>query len=291
MKKGLGRGLDSLLIDNSIETADDSPMKMLHTADVEPNRDQPRKHFDKEKLDELANSLAEHGLVQPIVVRQMDNGRYQIISGERRWRAARIAGLTEIPAIVRSMDDKEVAEISLIENLQREDLNIVEEAEGYRRLIDEFHLTQEAAAKRVGKSRPVIANALRILALPKDVLQMAIEGKLSSGHARTLLPLCECYSESEVTDVAKKIISTDMTVRETENAVRLMLQKKEQPPKKLTSRNHDIYFRDLEKQFTAQWGRKVKINTVNGKKGKIEFEFYDKDDLNALIARLQETEM
>ena len=193
MSKGLGRGLEGLFEDNAplIDKIDEKQLLFVKISDVEPNRDQPRKAFDKQALEELSASVADRGLLQPIIARKIDGDRYQIVSGERRWRAARMAGLTEVPVIVKDLSDKEALEIGLIENLQRENLNVVEEAKGYKALIDEFSLTQEQVAEKVGKSRPAVANAMRILALPDETLDLVLDGKLSSGHARALLPLAE----------------------------------------------------------------------------------------------------
>ena len=223
MKKqtGLGRGLEDLFAENSIDiSVDDGQVIFVGISEVEPNKGQPRKFFDKEKIAELASSVAEHGLLQPIIVRK--NGqRYQIISGERRWRASRMAGLKEIPVIVRDIDDRTALEIGLIENLQREDLNAVEEARGYRQLIDEYGLTQEEIAKSVGKSRPAVANAMRILALPQEVLDLVLAGKLSSGHARAMLPLMETMPPEKLILLAKDVVDKDITVRQIENMSRV----------------------------------------------------------------------
>ncbi|MBQ1272312.1 MAG: ParB/RepB/Spo0J family partition protein [Clostridia bacterium] len=286
MKKGLGKGLDALLFDNATDNVlSDGPIRTVSLQSVEPNKKQPRKYFDKEALQVLADSIAANGLLQPIVVRGIDGGRYQIISGERRWRACRMAGLQEVPVVVREEDDRAALELGLIENLQREDLNVVEEAEGYRVLMTEYSLTQEQVAVKVGKSRPVVANALRILALPEDVLTLVLTGNLSSGHARTLLPLCDALSEEEVYKVAKEVSDKNLTVRETEALVRSKLGKKKAIAKPVKKK--DVYITELEGSLTRAYGRKVKILAPKGKaKGKIELEFYNTDDLNDLIARL-----
>ena len=220
MAKGLGRGLEGLFEDNAplTDEADGKNLVFVKISDVEPSRDQPRKSFDRQTLEELASSIADRGLLQPIIVRRADGDRYRIVSGERRWRAARIAGLTEVPVIIKDLSDKEALEIGLIENLQRENLNIVEEAKGYKALIDEFSLTQEQVAEKVGKSRPAIANAMRILALPEETLDLVLEGKLSSGHARALLPLAErAESKKKFSELVKMIIDKGLTVRDVEN--------------------------------------------------------------------------
>ncbi|MBQ1216522.1 MAG: ParB/RepB/Spo0J family partition protein [Clostridia bacterium] len=284
MKKGLGKGLDALLFDNSTTPAavEEGPVKTVSLQLVEPNKKQPRKYFDKEALEVLAQSIAENGLLQPLVVRACEGGRYQIISGERRWRACRLAGLREIPVVVREEDDRGALELGLIENLQREDLNVVEEAEGYRVLMEEYSMTQEQVASKVGKSRPAVANALRILSLPEDVLALTLNGGLTSGHARALLPLCDKWSEEEVCKFARSVSEKALSVRDTENLVRLQLGKKSarQPRKK------DIYLAELEHSMTRAFGRKVRISAPKGKaKGKIELEYYNTEDLNDLLAR------
>jgi ParB family chromosome partitioning protein len=284
MKKGLGKGLDALLFDNATDDiVTEGPIRTVSLQAVEPNKKQPRKYFDKEALQVLADSIAANGLLQPLVVRAIDGGRYQIISGERRWRACRMAGLQEIPVVVREEDDRAALELGLIENLQREDLNVVEEAEGYRVLMSEYSLTQEQVAAKVGKSRPAVANALRILALPEKVLSLILSGNLSSGHARTLLPLCDAISEEEVVKTATSVSEKNLSVRETEALVRARLSKK--PPRPVKKK--DVYLTELETSMTRSFGRKVKISAPKGKaKGKIELEFYNTDDLNDLIARL-----
>ena len=285
VKKGLGKGLDALLLDNSIdEVLSEGPVRTVSLQAVEPNKKQPRKYFDKEALQVLADSIAANGLLQPIVVRAVDGNRYQIISGERRWRACRMAGLQEVPVVVREEDDRAALELGLIENLQREDLNVVEEAEGYRVLMAEYAMTQEQVAAKVGKSRPAVANALRILALPEDVLTLVLKGDLSSGHARALLPLCEAILPEAVYKQALAVAEKNLSVRETEALVRSLLNKKNTPPK---VRKKDLYLTELEHNMTRSFGRKVKIQAPKGKaKGKIELEFYNTDDLNELVARL-----
>ncbi len=284
MKKGLGKGLDALWLDNSTESVlSDGPIRTVSLQAVEPNKNQPRKYFDKEALQVLADSIAVNGLLQPLVVRQIEGGRYQIISGERRWRACRMAGLQEVPVVVREEDDRAALELGLIETLQREDLNVVEEAEGYRVLMSEYAMTQEQVAQKVGKSRPAVANALRILSLPADALTLVLHGSLTSGHARALLPLCDALPAEEVFRAAKEVADKNFTVRETEAFVRSKLAKKTRPaPKK-----KDIYLAELEQSMARSFGRKVKISAPKGKaKGKIELEFYNTEDLNDLIARL-----
>lgn len=283
MKKGLGKGLDALLYDNSTEQTEQGPLRTVSLQLVEPNKKQPRKHFDKEALQVLSDSIAANGLLQPLVVRELGNGRYQIISGERRWRASRMAGLQEIPVVIREEDDRGALELGLIENLQREDLNVVEEAEGYKELIESYSMTQEQVAQKVGKSRPAVANALRILALPEAVLALVLSGELSSGHARALLPLCEKLDGEAVLKFARNVAEKALSVRDTESLVRMQLAKK-------TARKtekKDVYLSELEHSMTRSFGRKVRIQAPKGRaKGKIELEYYNTDDLNELIARL-----
>ena len=286
MKKqtGLGRGLEDLFAENSIDiSVDDGQVIFVGISEVEPNKGQPRKFFDKEKIAELASSVAEHGLLQPIIVRK--NGqRYQIISGERRWRASRMAGLKEIPVIVRDIDDRTALEIGLIENLQREDLNAVEEARGYRQLIDEYGLTQEEIAKSVGKSRPAVANAMRILALPQEVLDLVLAGKLSSGHARAMLPLMETMPPEKLILLAKDVVDKDITVRQIENMSRV---RKAPGPEK--ARKNGIYYAELEENISRQLGRKAKISPSGKKGGTVILEYYSDEDFNALLEALNIT--
>ncbi len=286
MKKqtGLGRGLEDLFAENSIDiTAEEGQVIFVGISEVEPNKSQPRKFFDKEKIAELASSIAEHGLLQPIIVRKVGE-RYQIISGERRWRASRMAGQTEIPVIVKEIDDKTALEIGLIENLQREDLNAVEEAKGYKTLIEEYGLTQEEISKRVGKSRPVVANAMRILALPQEILDLVLAGKLTSGHARALLPLMETYSPEKLLELAKEIVDKDLTVRQIEA---LSKEKKEPTDKKPKVRKNEIYYAEIEENISKQWGRKATIKPTGKKGGTITLEYYNEDDFNALLEAMQ----
>ena len=278
-QKGLGKGLGALLGDFGDEPVENSAYKMLPVYKVEPNPDQPRQDFDEEELAGLAESITEHGIIQPIMVRESKSGYYQIIAGERRWRAARICKLSEIPAIVVEADDKKAMEIALIENLQRQDLNAVEEAKGYRSLMDDYGLTQEEAAARVGKSRPAVANALRLLALTPDVLEMVREGKLTAGHARAVLVLKDQKKQMEA---AKKIVSLGLSVRAAESLCKNMAKP---APKKQEEGLKVDYVAECEKQLSKHLGRGVKI--VNGKKkGRFELEFYGKDDLEMLLAAL-----
>lgn len=281
-QKGLGKGLGALFGDMSPAVQEKSANLQLPIQKIEPNPLQPRKNFDEEELQALADSIGLHGVLQPLAVRRRDNGFYQIIAGERRWRAARLAGLTEVPAVVLDVDDKTAAELALIENLQRQDLNPVEEAMGYRRLLDEYGMTQEQAAERVGKSRPAVANALRLLALPEDVLNLLAEGKLSAGHARAVLMLKE--PEKQLT-AAQKIAALELSVRQAELMCRSMAKEKaEKPPKDVLEVD---YIAECEQSLARRLGRGVKI--INGKrKGHLDLEFYGPDDLQQLLDLLDQ---
>ena len=279
-QKGLGRGLGALLGDFSDTTAEDSAFKQLPLHRVEPNPDQPRQDFNEEELQSLAESIRVHGVIQPLTVRETGDGYYQIIAGERRWRASRLAGLTEIPALVIEADDKTAKELAPIENLQRQDLNSVEEALGYQSLMDDFGLTQEEAAERVGKSRSAVANALRLLTLDEKVLEMIRVGSITAGHARAILML---KSEKKQVEAAQKIANLGLSVRQAELLCKNMSQeqqeKKEEPVLKVD------YVKECEKSLSKHLGRGVKI--INGKrKGKFELEFYGQEDLQVLLDAL-----
>lgn len=281
MQKGLGRGLGALLGDFSQEAEADSGLKTLPLQKVEPNPDQPRRDFDPEALEALSESIVQHGILQPLTVREMENGYYQIIAGERRWRAARLAGLREIPAIVIEADDKKATELALIENLQREDLNPVEEATGYSRLLEEYGMTQEDAAKRVGKSRPAVANALRLLQLQPEILEMVKTGALSAGHARAILTIKDLKKQKEA---AQKIAALDLSVRQAELLCR-NLNREPKPEPEAQPLAVD-YIAECEKNLSRHLGRGVKI--VNGKrKGRFELEFYGQEDLQRLLEILE----
>ena len=278
--KGLGRGLGALLGDFQESVPEKSNFRSVPLHRIEPNPDQPRKDFDEEALQELSESISAHGLIQPLTVRETEPGYYQIIAGERRWRACRMAGLSEVPVVIMEADDCKVMELALIENLQRSDLNCVEEALGYQTLVEDFGLTQEECAAQVGKSRSAVANAMRLLNLPEKVLVMLREGKLTAGHARAVLSLKDDRKQLEA---AQKIAALGLSVRQAELLCRNLGQEKpEEPPKPPLAID---YVAECEKSLSRTLGRGVKI--VNGKrKGRFELEFYGQDDLQALLEAL-----
>jgi ParB family chromosome partitioning protein len=278
-KKGLGKGLGALLEDFTEVSSDNTPYQLLPIHKVEPNRSQPRQDFDEEELAALSESIAQHGILQPIAVRQLDSGYYQIIAGERRWRAARMANLTEVPVVVVEADDKTAMELALIENLQRQNLNPVEEALGYQSLIADYGMTQEESAQRVGKSRSAVANALRLLNLPEEILLQLRQGQLSAGHARAILSL---KSEKKQLEAAQKIVALGLSVRQAELLCKNMeAAPRREPPVTLAV----DYIGECEKSLSKHLGRGVKI--VNGKrKGHFELEFYGAEDLELLLSAL-----
>ena len=276
-KNGLGMGLDALFLDNSTEE-NSAGFVSVNINDIEPNREQPRKTFDEEALSELAASIGEHGIIQPLVVRPIADGGYQLIAGERRWRAARIAGLNEVPVVIREITDSELLELALVENLQREDLNPIEEAQGLSLLMETYEMTQEQAAKRVGKSRPAVANAIRLLLLPPSVVDMVRDGKISAGHARALLALSD---NEKIKELADRIIKKGMSVRDTERLVKFMI--KEAKGKKKPTKKRDIYYDEVELAVSDTLGRKAKVNVNATGKGTIQIEFFGKEDLEKLM--------
>ena len=279
-QKGLGRGLGALLGDFDQEITEKSPYQLLPIHKVEPNRSQPRQDFDEEELQSLSESIALHGVLQPLTVRQLPSGYYQIIAGERRWRAARMAGLSEVPVVVIEADDKKTMELALIENLQRQDLNPVEEALGYRSLIEEYGLTQEETSQRVGKSRSAVANALRLLSMNEELLEKVRCGELSPGHARAVLSV---KNEKKQKEAAQKIIALGLSVRQAELLCKNL--SKEPEPKKEAPVFAVNYIGECEKNLSKHLGRGVKI--VNGKrKGRFELEFYGEEDLQNLLDAL-----
>ena len=272
-KGGLGRGLESLFNENSTEKESAVTVK-LH--DIEPNREQPRKDFDEDALSELADSIAKHGLLQPIIVRPLSNGNYMIIAGERRWRACRMAGLDEVPVIVKELDEQSLAEIALIENLQREDLNAVEEAMGYKSLIDNFGLTQEQVSEQMGKSRSAVTNALRLLKLKDDELEALRSGRISAGHARALLS-CD---EDDKRKMMLVMALGGASVRELEKMASKKAPKAKAAPKK------DRFYEEVELSLKQALHRKINIKSTGKEKGTITLEFYSKDELADFARRL-----
>ena len=280
--KGLGKGLDALMGDSTTMQSQEAGSVMLPISQVEPGLNQPRKRFDDEALADLAASIEEHGIIQPLTVRRLSTGYYQIVAGERRWRAAKLAGRDKVPVVIIEADDRKVMELGLIENLQREDLNPVEEAEGYLALLTEFGLTQEELAKRMGKSRPAIANALRLTALPPSVREMLVEGTITAGHGRAVLMV---EGEQAQAAFAQKIVEEGWNVRQAESAAkRFTLEAPEEKAPKPVDKDR-LYIESAQKDLSLRLGRKVTIS--NGrKKGRLELEYYDVDDLNDLLDQL-----
>ena len=302
-KGGLGKGLDSLLVNkvNKTEatekpaaastttatkkrsTKKETPDSMVKISLVEPNREQPRKHFDEDGLLELAESIKQYGILQPLLV-QEKNGYYEIIAGERRWRAAKLAGLKEVPVIIRKLSNQQIVEISLIENIQREDLNPIEEAQAYRRLMEEFHLKQDEIAERVSKSRTAVTNSMRLLKLSKQVQQMVSDEMISTGHARCLISIEDQELQHQL---ALRIFDEKLSVRETEKLVRKLLQGNDTPKKPEKDPVLSAIYADLADQMKRIFGTKVEIHQKNDQKGKIEIEYYSQDELNRLIELIQ----
>ncbi|MGE4283131.1 MAG: ParB/RepB/Spo0J family partition protein [Clostridia bacterium] len=280
VKRGLGKGLGALL--PGMEIDEDNLIKEIKLTEIEPNKSQPRKNFDIERLEVLAESIKIHGVIQPIIVSKLENGFYQIIAGERRWRAAKLAGLKTIPIVIKEYEKKEVMEIALIENIQREDLNPIEEAEAYKNLMDEFHLTQEEISERVGKSRPAIANALRLLNLSDLLRQFIVEDKLSSGHARTILSVGDRSSQLKI---ANMVIKEGLSVRETERLVKKMASNND---KQKDNKKNDLshIYADVQDRLSKSLGTKVKIHQGKSK-SKIEIEYYSDEDLERLMELLK----
>lgn len=280
-KKGLGSGLDTLFMDN---TNDIQVKKTLRTSEIEPNRDQPRKVFSDEAIAALADSIREYGVLQPILVRPLGTGMYQIVAGERRWRAARMLGLDEVPVNIKELSDLEAMQIAIVENLQRENLNPLEEATGYSELIEKFGMTQEKVAKLVGRSRSAVANAVRLLTLPESVQKMVESGDLSAGHARALLAFDD---EELLISTAQKAASGGLTVRQVEKIAQKSTE--ETPEKPASDTKIDNYFKEMEISLNETLGRKVKVD-YGKNKGALILEFYDKDDLAELASKLAKEE-
>ena len=285
--RGLGKGLDSLIpntigeskgkADKGTGTENKNPETMVKLTAVEPNRDQPRKNFDEDALLELAESIKQFGLLQPILVQERD-GYYEIIAGERRWRAAKIAGLKEVPVIIKNLPDQEIVEISLIENIQREDLNPIEEAQAYKRLLNEFHLKQDEVAERVSKSRTAVTNSMRLLKLCDEVQQMVVNEMITTGHARALLSI---EDPEEQYMIAQKVFDEKMSVREVEKLVKNL--HKPEKPKKAENKSLEVIYQNIEEKLKESLGTKVSISSKDNGAGKIQIEFYDHDDLDRLM--------
>ena len=281
-EKGMGKGMGALL-GNYFSADISAPASTLPVSQIESCRNQPRKNFDQEKLEELAESIRQHGVIQPLTVRKLSSGYYQIIAGERRWRAARLADLEEIPAVIIEADDQKAMELAMIENLQREDLNPMEEAEGYRALVENYGMTQEQAAQRVGKSRSAVANALRLLDLEENLKVLVEDGNLSAGHARAILPLSPALRVQAV----KTIMQSSLSVRQTEQLVKRLLAKEQEPEEPVKKEPPEIdYVAEAERSLSSCLGRACRISRGR-KKGKIEIEYYDMDDLNDLLEALE----
>ncbi len=286
---GLGRGLEAIFLDNSGDQGQKDGTTMLRISEIEPNGDQPRKKFEPEALQQLADSIAVNGLLQPILVRDLGNGFYRIVAGERRWRASKMAGLSEIPAIIMDIDEKKAAEIALIENIQRQDLNAMEEAVAYKALLDEHQMTQEEVSRVLGISRSALANTIRLLDLPKKVADLLVSGAISAGHARALLGL---NRRSDIEDAAKIVVDRALNVRATETLVKA-LNKAAAKPATVIEEDEDTlpqidYTKELERQMTSQLGRKIRITNTKRCR-KLELEFTDNDDLQILVNLLCKT--
>lgn len=276
---GLGKGLDAIFMENATENSNSTIT--LKLSEIEPNRTQPRKDFNDEALAELADSISRHGVLQPLLVRPLAGGGYQIVAGERRWRACRMAGVSEVPVVIRDLSDSEMMELALIENLQREDLSPVEEALGYQMLIDQYQFTQDEVSKSVGKSRPAITNALRLLSLPQDILEMVGEGKISAGHARTLLAFPD---EESMRRAARLAAEQGISVRQLEKLAKAASQERSAVQAD-TKKKRDTFFDEVELALHEHLGRKVKVTSKAKNKGVLEIEFYSEEDLSEL-ARL-----
>ena len=271
-KKGLGRGIESLFTENSLEEINSSSTEKIKLVDIVPNKEQPRKRFNESALSELADSISQHGVIQPLLVRPLSGGTYQLVAGERRWRASRMAGLKEVPVVIKDLSDEEASVIAMIENLQREDLNAIEEADGIKYLMTKYGLTQEEVSERVGKSRSAVANSLRLLKLPESVSEYVRDGIISAGHAKALLPL---EDEEKMISLCNIIIKDNLSVREIEKIVKSMLTEKKQKKKK----SKDKFFDEVELSLNETLKRSIKINPTSKNKGTITIEFFDKEDL------------
>lgn len=281
-KGGLGRGMDALFLDNAAVNGSSSAVT-LNINEIEPNRSQPRKVFDETALEELARSIEQNGVIQPLLVRPMADGSYQLIAGERRWRASRMAGLTEVPVTIREMTDEEADVFALIENLQREDLNPVEEAQGFKYLVESYGFTQEQVADRVGKSRAAVTNTLRLLRLPSPVLNLVSDGRLSAGHSRALLAL---EDDAEIERIAELAVKDELSVRQVEKMMK-SLKRGDKPKAVKREKKRDAFYDEAELALTEALGRPVKIYLSKGGKGALEIEFYGKEDFTKLAKEFE----
>lgn len=280
VKGGLGKGLDAIFLENDFSEKENSNITMVRVSEIEPNKGQPRVHFEENALLELADSIASKGLLQPLIVRPISKDRYQIVAGERRWRASRMAGLHEVPVIIRDLDDSETMEIALIENLQRKDLSVIEEAKGYKNLMDKYNLTQEGIANAVGKSRSAITNVLRLLKLPDKVINMIENGNISVGHAKVLLSL---KTNEQIELLAEEIVKKELSVRQVEHIVQKSLNAKKEANLK---ENRVTIYDEVEISLRECLGRKIKVKGNQQKKGTIEIEFFGEKDLMGIAELL-----
>ena len=283
-KGGLGKGMSALIYDNAMEPASGESVR-LSINEIEPNRDQPRKIFEEQALAELSASIKEHGVLQPLLVRPMADGSYRLVAGERRYRAARMAGVTEVPVTIREMTDEEESIFALIENLHREDLNAIEEAQGIKTLIDTFGFTQEEAAQKVGKSRTAVTNSLRLLNLPEDISNLVRDGKISMGHARALLSFEDV---AEASRVAQLVVKDGISVRDVERLAKSAQKTKKSPEKR--EKKRDIFYDEVEIALSKMLGRKVKVFVSKGGSGTLEVEFFSKSDLEKLSKQFENLE-
>ena len=282
---GLGKGLDALFLDNDTDPSSEGGV-MLRLTDIEPNKNQPRKEFDEQALSELADSIREHGIIQPLLVRRLETGGYQLVAGERRWRAARMVGLAEVPAVIKELSEVQVMEMALIENLQREDLNPLEEANGYKELMNACNLTQEQVAKRVGKSRSAVANSLRLLNLPQEIRPFVVQGSLSAGHAKALLGI---EDRAEMLKLAREAAEKGLSVRETEKKA-AKLRETADSGENLTGTApaaQDPFYQETELALSGELGRRIKVRVDAKGGGTLEISFYDIEDLSALALRCE----
>ncbi|MEG2596803.1 MAG: ParB/RepB/Spo0J family partition protein [Oscillospiraceae bacterium] len=286
-KSGLGKGLDALFLDNNGDERQDGSALMVRISEIEPNKGQPRKNFDENALAELADSIREHGVIQPLLVRKLDHGGYQLVAGERRWRASRMIGLDEVPVVVKDLTETEVKELGLIENLQREDLNPLEEAAGYKELMATYGLTQEQVSKRVGKSRSAVANSLRILGLPQQVHSFLASGELTLGHAKALLGLGD---EEKIVAAVKEVVSKGLSVRETEKLASKNGKEEEKKSNAKSRReNKDHFFAEMELAMNEELGRKVEICMNEADTGVLKISFFGKEDLASIAEKLAQS--